>query len=105
VKLVKSFRSHPAILSFPNERFYNGDLEACADPQVVNAYLGSAHLKNKKFPIVFHSISGTDSREASSPSFFNVDEAILVKEAVIKLLSDRNVRTGMCAQVDKWRPR
>ena len=97
VKLVKSFRSHPAILTFPNEQFYNNDLEACAAPQIVDAYLGSAHLKNKKFPIVFHSISAKDSREASSPSFFNVDEAALVKEAVIRLLSDRNVRTSMCA--------
>ena len=97
MKLVKSFRSHSAILHFPNERFYGGDLEACADPNVVNAYLGTRHVVNPKFPIVFHSISGKDNREASSPSYFNVDEAGMVKEAVVKLLTDTKIRTGVCA--------
>jgi len=30
-KLVQSFRSHPKILKTPNELFYEGELEACAD--------------------------------------------------------------------------
>jgi hypothetical protein len=32
VKLVQNFRSHAAILKFPNDRFYNGDLEEVCVP-------------------------------------------------------------------------
>lgn len=31
-KLLKSFRSHPAILEVPNMCFYEEELRACADP-------------------------------------------------------------------------
>ncbi|KAK7439801.1 hypothetical protein VKT23_017376 [Stygiomarasmius scandens] len=92
VKLVKNFRSHPAILKFPNERFYRGDLQACGDPKVIDFYVGSSHLVNKKFPIVFHSISGKDDREATSPSFFNIDEVTMVKTLIQKLRVDRKLR-------------
>ncbi|THV07182.1 RNA helicase [Dendrothele bispora CBS 962.96] len=94
VKLVKNFRSHPAILKFPNERFYRGDLQACGDAKVINFYLNSSHLvdEKKKFPIVFYSISGKDNREASSPSFFNIDEVTMVKKLIEKLRADRKLR-------------
>jgi helicase MOV-10 len=97
VKLVKNFRSHNAILKFPNEQFYKGELEQCADPKVINSYIGSPHLVSKKFPIIFHAISGKDDREASSPSFFNIDEASLVKEYVRALRSDKKYHIGMCS--------
>jgi helicase MOV-10 len=94
VKLIKNFRSHHAILKFPNERFYRGDLQPCGDPKVINFYVGSQHLvdRNKKFPIVFHAISGKDDREASSPSFFNIDEVTVVKDIIRKLRDDRKLR-------------
>jgi helicase MOV-10 len=95
VKLVKNFRSHMAILRFPNERFYKGDLVACGDPKVINSYLGSNLLVSPKFPIVFHAISGRDDREASSPSFFNIDEVTQVRSYVEALRSDRRVRISM----------
>ena len=47
-------------------------------------------LVNDNFPVIFHAISGTNEREASSPSFFNVDEALQVKSYITKLLNDRN---------------
>ncbi|KIK60714.1 hypothetical protein GYMLUDRAFT_167548, partial [Collybiopsis luxurians FD-317 M1] len=77
---------------FPNEKFYGGDLQCCGDPRVINFYLDSSHVVSKKFPIVFHSISGKDDREASSPSFFNIDEVTQVKQLVQKLRSDRTLR-------------
>ncbi|KAJ7154602.1 P-loop containing nucleoside triphosphate hydrolase protein [Mycena filopes] len=92
VKLTKNFRSHGAILKFPNERFYKGELEQCGDPRVINAYLGAALLPNKKFPIVFHAIKGKDDREAASPSFFNIDEVSQVKTYIKTLRDDRRVR-------------
>ncbi|KAJ7323066.1 P-loop containing nucleoside triphosphate hydrolase protein [Mycena albidolilacea] len=92
VKLVKNFRSHAAILKFPNERFYGGELQPCGDSSIINAYLNSPLLPNKAFPIVFHAIAGKDEREAASPSFFNRDEASQVKEYITKLRADRRFR-------------
>ncbi|ESK92581.1 rna helicase [Moniliophthora roreri MCA 2997] len=92
VKLVKNFRSHPAIISYPNKRFYSGDLQACGPPEVINSYLGSKYLVSPKFPIVFHAVKGKDDREASSPSFFNIDEATLIKIMVKDLMDDRQKR-------------
>ncbi|THG94463.1 hypothetical protein EW026_g7017 [Hermanssonia centrifuga] len=57
VKLVQNFRSHPAILKFPNERFYMGELEPHGDPKVIDAYIGSPLLPRAKFPIIFHALS------------------------------------------------
>jgi len=46
-------------------------------------------LPKMKFPLVFHAIIGKDMREASSPSFFNIDEATQVKKYCASLLSNR----------------
>ncbi|KAL0066361.1 hypothetical protein AAF712_006620 [Marasmius tenuissimus] len=92
VKLTRNYRSHNAILRFPNEQFYGGDLEPCADPKIANLYLDSAHVVSPKFPIVFHSVFGKDDREASSPSYFNVDEVTVVKSVLEKLRSDTRIR-------------
>jgi helicase MOV-10 len=89
IKLVNNFRSHSAILKFPNENFYDGDLKQFGDHSVINSFLGLSRLPAKKLPIVFHSISGKDDRESSSPSFFNIDEVVQVKAYVQKLRSDR----------------
>lgn len=93
VKLVKNFRSHGAILKFPNDRFYGGDLQPCAKPITTDVYLASSILPNPKFPVVFHSVSGKDDREASSPSFFNIEEVLQVKDYVQRLRFDRRFRT------------
>ncbi|PBK87850.1 P-loop containing nucleoside triphosphate hydrolase protein [Armillaria gallica] len=92
VKLTQNFRSHPAILKFPNERFYKGELQPCADPKSITAFIGSKHLEAKKFPIVFHSMAGKDDREASSPSFFNIDEVLDVMRTIEELRSDKKLR-------------
>lgn len=92
VKLVKNFRSHPAILKFPNERFYANDLESCGDRKVICAFEGWSKLPSRKFPIIFHSMSGKDDREASSPSFFNIDEVTQVRKYIQLLRDDRQVR-------------
>ncbi|KAJ8087594.1 hypothetical protein PM082_006427 [Marasmius tenuissimus] len=92
VKLTKNYRSHSAILRFPNEQFYRGDLEPCADPGITDLFLNSTHVVSPKFPIVFHSVFGKDDREASSPSYFNVDEVTVVKSVLEKLRSDPRIR-------------
>ncbi|KAL0574390.1 hypothetical protein V5O48_007565 [Marasmius crinis-equi] len=92
VKLVKNFRSHPAILQYPNEQFYRGDLVPCGSPEIINYYIGTKHVVSPKFPIVYHSVAGHDERERSSPSFFNIDEATIVKTVVADLLRDTSKR-------------
>ncbi|KAG8954837.1 hypothetical protein FRC04_010319 [Tulasnella sp. 424] len=89
VKLTKNWRSHDAILRFPNETFYNGELEACAPCTVIDSLLESPVLARKNFPVVFHGIAGLDDREAGSPSYFNIDEISLICKYVDELRSDR----------------
>lgn len=38
--------------------------------------------------MTFHGIAGKDERESNSPSWFNADESLLVKQYVMKLLQD-----------------
>ncbi|TBU41757.1 P-loop containing nucleoside triphosphate hydrolase protein [Dichomitus squalens] len=87
-KLVKNYRSHVAILRYPNEKFYDGELEVCGPPAKINQFLGSPQLVSPRFPVVFHAISGTNEREASSPSYFNIDEASQVKAYIQAILGD-----------------
>ncbi|KAG8926685.1 hypothetical protein FRC01_008506 [Tulasnella sp. 417] len=89
VKLTKNWRSHEAILCFPNETFYNSELEVCAPCTVTDSLLGSPVLARKNFPVVFHGIAGLDDREAGSPSYFNIDEISLICKYVDELRSDR----------------
>ena len=81
MKLVKNFRSHASILQYPNDCFYNNDLEACGNRDI-DAFIGSTLLPNPHYAIIFHAIPGLDQREATSPSFFNVDEVLQVKAYV-----------------------
>ncbi|VDC03813.1 unnamed protein product [Peniophora sp. CBMAI 1063] len=92
VKLTNNYRSHEAILTYPNQHFYEGELVPCADARTRNSCLDSSVLVNKKFPVVFHAMSGKDDREASSPSFFNISEVQQIKQYVEALRSDRRLR-------------
>ncbi|KAH9930501.1 P-loop containing nucleoside triphosphate hydrolase protein [Epithele typhae] len=88
VKLVKNFRSHDAILHYPNQQFYEGDLEVCGDPAAINAFIGSPQLVNPAFPVVFQHLPGENQREDTSPSYFNILEATEVMERIKSLLAD-----------------
>lgn len=70
-------------------------MEACASAATINSFLNSPFLpRNPKFPVVFHAVSGKDDREASSPSFFNVDEVLQVKSYVQQLKEGRRFRAS-----------
>ena len=81
-------------MKFPNERFYRGELKAMASLEKINKYLDCPLLPTRKFPIIFHAVFGKDEREASSPSFFNIDEALQIKDYVQKLRADARFRTS-----------
>ena len=53
-------------------------------------------LPRKNFPVIFHGIIGKDDREASSPSFFNIDEATQVKKYCMSLIGNRKNRIRKC---------
>ncbi|XP_028266397.1 putative helicase mov-10-B.1 [Parambassis ranga] len=85
-KLLRNYRSHPAILKIPNELFYDGELQVWANEMTRNSYCRWECLPKKGFPLIFHGVIGVDMREASSPSFFNVAEVELLMFYVKKLL-------------------
>ncbi len=58
VKLTKNWRSHNAILRFPNNTFYGGELQPCADPIVINSHLKSGRPANKRLPCYIRGSKG-----------------------------------------------
>jgi len=85
-KLVQNYRSHGEIIKIPNECFYDGELMVCADPIMRNSLCGWEGLPTANYPFIFHGIYGKDSREGSSPSYFNVQEITQIVEYVRQLL-------------------
>ncbi|KAG8911322.1 hypothetical protein FRC01_005776 [Tulasnella sp. 417] len=103
VKLIKNWRSHPAIIDFPNQKFYEGELEACADPVLSSLAVGWDQLPNPKYPIIFHAIKGQDMREASSPSWFNIEEASVVRDYVRNLRQDLRIGEEQMGVITPYR--
>ncbi|XP_035864328.1 putative helicase mov-10-B.1 isoform X1 [Sander lucioperca] len=99
-KLLRNYRSHPAILKIPNELFYNGELQPYAHKEKCNSYCKWERLPKKGFPLIFHGVAGTDERDASSPSVYNMAEVEVLKE-YLKTLVDHLKRKG----VTKIQPR
>lgn len=98
IKLINNYRSHPSILKFPNEKFYRNELQARADPAV--SYCISDRwngLVKKDFPVIFHGVCGQDEREDPSPSYFNRDEVIIIRDYVKSLLNDDILNLGESA--------
>ncbi|PWA28754.1 hypothetical protein CCH79_00014845 [Gambusia affinis] len=88
-KLLRNYRSHPAILKIPNELFYEGELQACAEEYSRNLYCRWEYLPKQGFPVIFHGVAGINDREANSPSFFNVAEVEVIMDYVRKLLDSQ----------------
>ncbi|KAI4888968.1 hypothetical protein NFI96_014931, partial [Prochilodus magdalenae] len=85
-KLLRNYRSHRAILKVPNEMFYDGELQPCADEYSANLYCSWERLPKKGFPQIFHGVYGKDERESDSPSFFNTAEITKVIDYLKELL-------------------
>nr|XP_014347304.1 PREDICTED: putative helicase MOV-10 [Latimeria chalumnae] len=85
-KLLRNYRSHPAILKMPNELFYERELQEFAEKMISHSYCNWEYLQKKNFPIIFHGVLGEDQREGNSPSFFNIQEIEIVLSYLRKLL-------------------
>eukprot|EP00092_Neocalanus_flemingeri_P108624 GFUD01139505.1.p1 GENE.GFUD01139505.1~~GFUD01139505.1.p1 ORF type:complete len:1236 (+),score=447.39 GFUD01139505.1:45-3752(+) len=85
-KLVKNFRSHKELLTIPKMLFYDNELDACADERMAESCLQFPGLpqeaRRKKIPLVFHGVIGQDLKEETSPSFFNVEEIVIVLDYI-----------------------
>ncbi|XP_026223832.1 putative helicase mov-10-B.2 [Anabas testudineus] len=92
-KLLRNYRSHPAILKIPNELFYKGELQPYALKKNCNSYCMWERLPKKGFPLIFHGVAGTDERDANSPSVYNMAEVAVLKE-YLKSLIDHLHRKG-----------
>jgi hypothetical protein len=86
--LVNNYRSHHQILKLPNEMFYRNELVANGDIFQTHSMTTWEHLPTKGFPIVFHAVDGENTREGTSPSWFNPQEAMAVVEYVKKLVEE-----------------
>ncbi|XP_033018750.1 RNA helicase Mov10l1 [Lacerta agilis] len=111
-KLVKNYRSHAALLTLPSRLFYHKELEVCADPAVTNSLLGWKKLPRKGFPLIFHGMRGTETREGYNPSWFNPTEAVqvmfyccLVAKSIYHTVSQKDIGviTPYQKQVEKIR--
>ncbi|NXN33871.1 M10L1 helicase, partial [Nycticryphes semicollaris] len=89
-KLVKNYRSHSALLTLPSKLFYHKELEACADSSVVTSLLHWRKLPRKGFPLIFHGIRGSETREGHSHSWFNPSEAVQVMQYCCHLAKNEN---------------
>ncbi|CAH1266449.1 MOV10 [Branchiostoma lanceolatum] len=100
-KLVRNYRSHPAILKEPTAcsttenwsgrsavTASSGD-GVYADELVRESLCRWENLPKKNFPVIFHGVEGTDEREGNSPSFFNAREVATVLDYVHELLNSR----------------
>ncbi|XP_021121333.1 putative helicase MOV-10 isoform X3 [Heterocephalus glaber] len=92
-KLLRNYRSHPTILDIPNQLYYDGELQACADMMDRERFCCWEGLPRKGFPIIFHGVMGKDEREGNSPSFFNPEEAATVT-SYLKLLLAPSSKKG-----------
>lgn len=60
------FRSHPAILKIPNELFYDGELQACADEILRSSYCSWEYLPDREKVMVLLNGSSLNTHELYS---------------------------------------
>ncbi|CAG8467844.1 6040_t:CDS:2 [Dentiscutata heterogama] len=88
VKLLINYRTHPSILNFPNETFYEGALQPC-DYLNTNSLINFSYLPKKGSPLMFWKVKGKENKEGQSPSLFNAHEAGYVLAVVKQLLEEK----------------
>ncbi|XP_062419615.1 putative helicase mov-10-B.2 [Pungitius pungitius] len=93
-KLLRNYRSHPAILKVPNELFYNGELQSYADKNTTSSFCTWEKLPKKGWPLIFHGVAGNSERDANNPSVYNMAEVEVLKE-YLKALVDHFHKQGV----------
>merc|ERR1712096_26168 len=73
-------------MGIPKMLYYDDELDACADERMAESCLNFPGLpeeaRRKKVPLVFHGVIGQDLKEETSPSFFNIEEVVIVLDYI-----------------------
>ncbi|XP_014326073.1 putative helicase mov-10-B.1 [Xiphophorus maculatus] len=94
-KLLRNYRSHPAILKIPNELFYDSELQFCSSLE--DCLYSNWELlprKDQDFPLMFHGVAGMKEQDLNSPSVYNMAEVDVLKEYLKSLIKYRR-RNGL----------
>ncbi|OXU23365.1 hypothetical protein TSAR_012472 [Trichomalopsis sarcophagae] len=99
-KLIRNYRSHPAIIRVSNELFYDNELIACGDQEEIRKAENWPYLVQPKFPIVFHGVEGLEEKDQKSPSIFNMAEVEVVVHYVARFLLGQKFNNTIITQAD-----
>ena len=66
------------------------------NPYITYDLVLSNVLPKKGFPVVFHGVKGKEERIRSSPSYFNILEASIVRDYCVELTRDPERPIGEC---------
>jgi helicase MOV-10 len=73
---------------------YEDMMRDYANSYVTHDLVLSDVLPKKGFPVVFHGVRGKEERMKSSPSYFNILEASIVRDYCVKLTGDPERKIG-----------
>jgi DNA polymerase III delta prime subunit len=90
--LEDCYRSHPAIIQVPSERFYHGKLVAASPIESKSTLCQWSGLPKQHFPILWHNITSIEQQEQGGHSFSNRGELEVVVNYVKDLLAQTNVQ-------------
>ncbi|XP_041654672.1 putative helicase mov-10-B.1 [Cheilinus undulatus] len=93
-KLLRNYRSHPAILKIPNELFYKGELQPYAPQEKYSRYCKWELLQKEDFPLIFHGVAGSNERDEDCPSIYNMAEVEVLLE-YLKTIIEHLHRKGV----------
>ncbi|KAI9008221.1 P-loop containing nucleoside triphosphate hydrolase protein [Gaertneriomyces semiglobifer] len=89
LRLVNNYRSHPAIIKFPSDEWYESSLRACARRDITSRGLGLSFLQKQGFPIMVDNVVGEESQMPGSTSWSNEAEATRVCYWIRQLARER----------------
>ena len=84
VLLKENYRSLPDIIAVPSARFYGSKLYSLRGSDVP-LDLRRLLPEMTKSPVWFHGVAGLAQREGQSPSYFNADEALIIRDYLRQL--------------------
>jgi helicase MOV-10 len=101
VRLMENYRSHVDILKFSARVFYEDRMVARCELSKANQFLNWGPIPRKAsgqpFPLVLHSVEGSEVLDMGSTSLYNFEEANAVVEIIEGLLAATEIKcnTGM----------
>ena len=94
--LRRNWRSHGAIIAWSNRYLYEDMMRDYGNAYITYHMVHSDALPKKGFPVVFHGVRGNEERTKSSPSYFNVLEASIIRNYCVRLTRDPEPERKIC---------